>query len=104
MSGAGANEDIDIIPFEPRFQSDVVELFKQGYSSETYNLGPIVDKQAEWWVDRMLSQQEGDLYNIWDTYMTCEINALSTDCRHFWVAIDELKNDSDSLYSKLYSS
>ena len=90
-------EDIDIIPFEPRFQEEVEQLFRDGLSPKTYNYGPTVAGSQKWFVSSKLSKEEGgDMYNIWESYMTSSVShpgppnsSLTSECKHFWVALDK---------------
>ena len=93
MAPEATLEGIDIIPFQSCFQKQVVQLFRDGYSVATYNLGPVIERQSKWFVDRLLSSEGGDMYNIWDKYMKHEADGESTatNCRYFWVAIDHHK-------------
>ena len=40
---------IDIIPFVPRFQEDVVGLFVAGISSKTDQIGKTVNRHLKWY-------------------------------------------------------
>ena len=66
----GNQEDIDIIPFKPQFQEEVVHLFKDGLSPKTYDFGPTVAIQQRLFVESKLSQEDdGDMFNIWESFM-----------------------------------
>ena len=87
------SNDIDILSFEPRFQEEVVKLFRDGIGPNSYNLGPTVAGSQNWFVNSKLSKEEGDMYNIWDSFMKKESSSLSSSSnfKHFWVAFDHSK-------------
>ena len=94
-----SQEDIVIIPFEPRFQSEVELLFRDGHSPKTYDCGPTVAGVKKWFVNSTLSKEEGgDMSNIWESYMAAssdnpisKANSSSPpDCKYFWVALDKV--------------
>lgn len=85
-------EDIDIISFEPRFQEEVEQLFRDGLSPKTYNYGPTVAGSQKWFVSSKLSKEEGgDMFNIWQSYMVSPDNDSKSQnsSKHFWVALDK---------------
>ena len=86
-------DTIEIIPFEPRFQEDVVKLFKLGLSAKTYDLGKTVIEQQKWFVQSKLSKHEGDMFDIWESFMKQNVDKdpITSLCKHFWVAVDQSK-------------
>ena len=86
-------DDIDIIPFEQRFQEEVVQLFRDGLSPKSYDLGPTVTASEKWFVESKLSKEKGDMYDIWNTYMKSESSKdqNSSGQNYFWVAFHRKK-------------
>ena len=89
-----SNQSIDIIPFEPRFQNEVEQLFRDGLSPKTYDKGPTVAGSQRWFVSSKLSREKnGDMYDIYKSYMTSDNeNDSSSNVNHFWVAYDNTKD------------
>ena len=87
-------DDIDIIPFEQRFQEEVVQLFRDGLSPKTYDIGPTVTGSQKWFVESKLSKEKGDMFDIWDSYIkpnsSKDTSNLSNQS-YFWVAFDRTK-------------
>jgi len=92
-------EDIVIIPFEPRFQVEVEQLFRDGLSPKTYDCGPTIAASQKLFVASTLSKEKGgDMFNIWESYMAApNDNIISKtnpssppDCKYFWVALDHI--------------
>ena len=85
-------EDIVIIPFEPRFQGEVEQLFRDGLSPKTYDYGPTIAASQKGFVASKLSKEKGgDMFNIYESYMTSPENGANSQnkCKHFWVALDK---------------
>ena len=93
MSTCSNSVGINIIPFEPRYQEEVVTLFKTGLSANTYDLGKTVIMQQKWFVKSKLSKLDGDMFNIWESFMKQSVDGdpVASICKHFWVAIDQSK-------------
>ena len=93
LKNSPLTEDIDIIPFQKEFQEEVVELFRDGLSPKTYNIGPTVARSQKLFVASKLSKENGgDMYNIWDSYMEKDPTSNSNcHLNHFWVAFDKTK-------------
>ena len=94
-------DDIVIIPFEPRFQGEVEQLFRYGLSPKTYDYGPTIAASQKGFVASKLSKEKGgDMFNIWESYMAAtHDNIISKtdssspqDCKYFWVALDKLND------------
>jgi len=91
MMSTLSSEDIEIMPFEPRFQNEVEQLFRDGLSPKTYNYGPTVAASQKRFVSSKLSKDGGDMFNIYESYMTSPEKGsnLQNKCKHFWVALDK---------------
>ena len=88
LKNSPLTEDIDIIPFQKQFQEEVVDLFRDGLSPKTYDIGPTVARSQKLFVASKLSKENGgDMYNIWDSYMEKDPSSNSNcHLNHFWVA------------------
>ena len=83
-------DNIDILPFEPCFQEPVVQMFIDGLSPKSYDFGPTVQKQQRWFVDSKLSEDGGDMYDIWESFMEGH-DSNPEHSKYFWVAFDQTK-------------
>ena len=84
--------NIDIIPFEPCFQEEVVKLFVAGISTKTDQIGKTINSHLKWYKENKLSENEGDMFNIWESFMKQhpeEKQNVESTCKYFWVAIDK---------------
>ena len=88
------DDGIEIIPFEPRFQDEVVQLFVDGLTPEDLeeDLGATVAKHQSWYVNYSISEI-GKMHNIWESFMkrVHEDETTPSNFNYFWVAIDNLK-------------
>ena len=73
-----SSEDIEILPFEPRFQNEVEQLFRDGLSPKTYNYGPTVASSQKRFVNSKLSKDGGDMFNINESYMKSPENVANS--------------------------
>ena len=96
MSTSEETNDIDIFPFEARFQEEVVDIFVSGLSARKDAMGETVNSYVKMYKKCKLNQSTGDMLNIWESFMASNKEdgerELST-CKHFWVAIDKLKQN-----------
>ena len=93
LTNSTLSNDIDIIPFQKRFQEEVVKLFREGLSPKTYDIGSTVARSQKLFVSSKLSKESGgDMYNIWNSYMEKDPSTTSNrHFNHFWVAYDKTK-------------
>ena len=91
MMSTSSSEDIEIMPFEPKFQNEVEQLFRDGLSPKTYNYGPTVAGSQNWFVNSKLSKDGGDMFDIYKSYINLPENEANSQnkCKHFWVALDK---------------
>jgi ribosomal protein S18 acetylase RimI-like enzyme len=85
--------EIRIIPFDPKYQEQVHELFINGLSTYT-TVTPSGRASQVTFVKSKLAEG-GDMYDINTTYMTEDSDYISeygSPCKHFWIALDD-RND-----------
>lgn len=76
-----------IISFEPKYQSQVVDLFIYGLSSYKSHVTANIAKAQAAFIESKLAPDGGDMFDVQKTYM------LGPSTSHFWVAV----NDEDKV-------
>ena len=106
MTNCQLSINIQIVPFEPHFQDHALKLYNEVLNSQTNEFGKTANAYLKWYTERIVSEEGGDLLNIYKSYMRkTEGDTLdSPDCKHFWVAIDESKQTIVGLIGVIMST
>ena len=79
-----------VVPFEKQYQKDCVEIFIDGL--EKQGSSPTILQLQAWFV-KQKTGVDGDMHDIWKSYMAKDDDASKEEGVYFFVALDTNDNN-----------